>query len=299
MRFASSGAGLAVLATTCVPSLDHTTSRITAPTVLAVRAEPPEAAPGAGVVRLVALVAGPAGTVVDAPVQWAFCAVPRAPTDATEIPARCLGDDPAVTSIAASGASIAVAVPSDACRTTGPETPPLGATGALARPPDPDGTGGYYLATRLTLGADVAFAWYRLRCARPDVPTDVARAFDARWAPNQNPVLDGVDASPSVSPPGALVTVTARVRPGSAEAYGRIDVRGQAVVDDVERVDVAWASNAGSFATARTALDTATSMSTNTLRLDADAPERAVVWVVVRDGRGGVGFAEAAITVLR
>ena len=283
----------------CVPSPDLDDTRVRAPRILTVRAEPPESAPGEGAVRFTALVAGPDGTIVTTAFGWAFCSLPRAPTDPTDTSARCLLDGPSLLPIAPRETSVVATIPADACQTVGPETPPIGLTGAPRRAPDPDVTGGYYLPVRATLdeaGAhDVAFARHRIRCARPDVPTDVTRAYAARYAPNRNPVIATLTSAASPSTRGRRVRIAVTVTEASAERYVRIDPFGTEIVDDVEHLDIAWFTNAGSFPQARTAIPAGGATSANELAVAPDAPDRAVVWVVVHDGRGGITFAELTL----
>lgn len=279
-------AALLLALTACVPAPDGEPTRIASVQLLAVRADPPETTPGDGPTRFTALVASPDGAVTQATVRWAFCALPRSPLDTTATPAGCLDDGPALSALAADGLAVTGAIPGDACRTVGPELPPLGGSTRAQRPPDPDVTGGYYLPLRVTLdepGAyEVAFARLRIACARPDVPSDVARAFALRNTPNRNPEIV------SLTRDGATFTVT--VTPASVERYPRIERDGARVVDDDEHLAVSWFTNAGRFAHARDGIERGATQATNTLTVDEGA-RRATVWAVVRDGRGGVAFA--------
>jgi len=78
------------LAVACEPELSRRPSLVDEPRVLAVRGEPPEAKPGAGVAYDV-LVVGPDGT--HAPprggASWAFCATPRPPTENDAVAQAC------------------------------------------------------------------------------------------------------------------------------------------------------------------------------------------------------------------
>jgi len=275
-------------------------SRVRSTQILAIRAEPPESTPGEGRVQFTALVAVPDGTTA-APLTWTFCAQPRAPADPTETSARCLLDGPHQIPFGAQGTAVVATLPADACGTVGPEAPTIGPTGASRRAPDPDATGGYYLPVRATLDAaglhEVAFARLRIRCARPDVSTELAREFAARSAPNHNPIIAALAPGISSASRPGHVELTITLTADSAERYVRIDAFGAQIVDDVEHLSVSWFTTAGSFTHARTSLAGGTTSSSNELSIAADAPGTALVWVVVRDGRGGVAYQELAMPV--
>ena len=61
---------------TCVPSLGPGDSLITSTRILAVRADPAEAAPGTSV-TFTAFVASPGGTVTGADIGWSFCSASK------------------------------------------------------------------------------------------------------------------------------------------------------------------------------------------------------------------------------
>jgi hypothetical protein len=307
----------------CAPDLPAIGSRISAPRVLAVRAEPAEAGPGAAV-RWQALVATPGGPVTDATIHWTFCEAPRSPTDSTTLSNLCLGDGlladggTVLQPFMSDGHVVAMgSMPTDACQKVGPQVPPTNAAMQRQRPPDPDITGGYYLPIRLQLtdpaAADSAFARTRLTCNPTDTPIDVTREFQQRYHANQNPLLAIVavhdasgdralvadDPSQAVSvASNTPITLAADWSADSVENYVLVDPVTRRVVDRTEQLEVTWFTNGGAFAHERTGADVAGgTRSSNTLRLDAGRTGTVTVWVVLHDDRGGVAFASFALAV--
>src|ERR1700722_9837587 len=129
---------ITLLATTatCVPALGPGDSLITSTRILAVRADPAEAAPGASV-TFTSFVAGPGGTVTGADIGWSFCPAPKPLTEDNVVSNACLGSGSLVA--AGAGPSTVAKTPTDGCSVFGPDT-----TSSAFRPRDPDGTGGYY-----------------------------------------------------------------------------------------------------------------------------------------------------------
>ena len=172
---------LGISALGCRPDLGDPESLLTSTRILAVRGNPPEAAPG-GDVSYDALVASPSGTVEDPQLAWAFCAAPKPLTENDAVSAACLGD--AVRPIGEPAAAIDAATPPDACQLFGPDPPPGG-----FRPRDPDDTGGFYQPVRVRLGALIAFALERVTCDLPNAPVDAAIELKKRYVANHNPKL--------------------------------------------------------------------------------------------------------------
>lgn len=297
---------VAGIAAACVPGSELSVSRVDAPRVIAVRAEPPEATPGEDEVTWTAVVAGPDGTATQARIDWAFCTRPRAPTDATVVSPSCAEGGPWLVGLGPAGLAARARVPADACRLVGPEAPPLGPDRRPQRAPDPDVTGGYYLPVRLAfddLGVySLDYARLRLRCARPDLPTDVARELGARHRPNRNPGLlgltlrvgdaevelpaEGAAAGPSVRA-GDRATLVARWAEEAAEAYVRASFDGRRVEEAREALELTWFAAGGSFERAHTSAAPPVARSANLLEVESGRAAPLVVWVVLRDGRGG------------
>jgi hypothetical protein len=207
-------------------------------------------------------------------------------------------------------------IPTDACIRVGPQVPPATMNGTRQRPPDPDITGGYQIPIRLTLASNgaVAFARQRIHCNLPDAPVDVARAYESMYQNNQNPTLDEVDAqfgtatsvlAPIATGPalhasaGTSVTLTARWSADSVETYVLVDPATRMLATRSEQMEVTWFTNGGSFAHDRTGPDATLATgwaSTNTLEIDAGRTDPVIVWVVLRDDRGGTDVHTYAVS---
>lgn len=280
----------------CAPDLSAPASAITRARLLAVRAEPPEAAPG-DEVTYTALVVGPDGAHGVA-LDWAYCAAPKPLGENDVVSASCLGD---AVRPAGSGASTRAPIPTDACALFGPDPPP-----GEFRPRDPDVTGGYYQPLRATLdGVAPSFVLERVACPLANAPTDVATDFGKRYRRNANPRLAPLAASIAGAPiapdrvvPGARVTFTASWAPSDAEAYVTFDAASQALVDRREAMRVSWFATAGTFDVDRTgrAEDDAATTSDDGWTAPT-SPGKVHLWIVLRDSRGGLDFASYEITV--
>jgi hypothetical protein len=283
---------LAIASTTCVPSLGPGDALITSPRILAVRADPAEAPPGT-TVTFTALVASAGGTVTDAPISWSFCTAPDPLTEDNVVSNACLASSSLV--MAGRGPSVTATTPSSGCSIFGPDT-----TSTTSRPRDPDATGGYYQPLRLQLaGTDDAFELARIRCDLANADATAARAFAAEYTPNQNPSLltlsataGGAPVSLSAIPSGTRVVLEASWPASAVETFAYYDPSSQAVTMQRESMQVAWYSTGGALdtgATGRSSSDMATTSDDGWV-----APETSgtvVLWVVLRDSRGGVAFA--------
>lgn len=241
--------------------------------VLAVRAEPPEAAPGEAV-RLWATVADTSGVRDDLAVEWSWCAAPKPPTEDNVVSPACLAD--AVVPIGR-GDAVEAALPADGCRLFGPESP-----GPGLRPRDPDVTGGYHQPVRLAIDGVVAFGAVRLRCALAQAPLSVAQAFAADYAPNHNPVITALDGPPTATP-GQRIPL--RVETDAPEAYLRFDPASRDLETVDERYTVSWFVTGGALDPARGDVDAGAAEASWTAPAEAGAHS---VIAVVRDSRGGV-----------
>lgn len=150
----------------CVPDVDVDESLLGEPRLLAVRAEPAEAGPGESV-RFVALYAGSAGAIDDAPIDWALCSARKPLAELGPVSQACLElTHPALVPIG-EGIEASGAVPREACRLFGPEPPPAEDGAPAGRPVDPDVTGGYAQPLRLRVPGNDAdsVALFELRLA--------------------------------------------------------------------------------------------------------------------------------------
>jgi hypothetical protein len=293
--------GLFVLALgACVPSLGSTDAVVSSPRILAVRADPAEAKPGASV-TVTALVASPGGTVMAPAIAWSFCTAPKPLTEDNVVSSACLDGSSSIP--AGDGAAIMASTPAVGCSLFGPIAPQGG-----ARPRDPDATGGYYQPLRADLaGSDAAFALLRITCDLANAPAASAAAFAAAYRPNENPKLlpvsatvDGASVSLSSIPAGARVELTANWPAASVETYAYYDAASDTITSKRESMSLTWYVTAGTLdteATGRADDDPATS-SNNTWTAPPTA-EAAFLWIVLRDSRGGVDYASYELTVVR
>ena len=183
---------LTVALVACVPALDAETWRIASPRVLAVRADPAEAAPGKPV-TLQALVVTPGGEVANAPLSWSACTARTPLAEQAPVAVTCLTDEGDDIVPIADGAGATWKVPNDVCAQFGPN-PPTSANGESAgRPADPDGTGGWYAPIRLTgptAHSDIDFFRVRLRCPLAGTTQQQAAEFQQSYRTNAPPALD-------------------------------------------------------------------------------------------------------------
>lgn len=231
--------------------------------VIAIQAEPAEAAPGEAVV-LTATIAG--GDLV-APPSWTWCATPKPPTENNSVAPACLDGGASI----ATGTTTRVTLPGDGCRLFGPESP-----GPGLRPRDPDITGGYYQPAVLHLDAARAVGLVRLRCNLSQAPLAVAQRFAAEYTPNRNP-----SATLTAAVTGPRVRL--RVETDPPEQYLRFDLGARALVEQTESLTVAWFVPNGRIANPRSVIrDEAAEVEWVPDALPATA------FAVVRDARGGV-----------
>ena len=281
-----------LLGVACAPTLSSSDALITAPRVIAVRAEPAEAKPGSTVL-LHALVASPAGASAEPP-RWAFCVAPEPLTEDGIVSNACL-DGAADLRPVGEGTSLTASTPPDGCSLFGPDT-----SAGAARPRDPDASGGYYQPLRIDLGTPVvAVDLLRISCDLASASAGAAAAFAQAYVPNENPVLLPLVATVSGSTVGldaikvgTRVNLTASWPSSSAEKYAYYDASTDAVRTQRESMTVAWYSSSGSIdreATGRTADDPGTSSDNFWTAPSAAGASR--IWIVLRDSRGGVDFA--------
>jgi hypothetical protein len=282
---------LAFVTLGCRPDLGDPASLITGPRLLAVRGDPPEAAPGTSV-SYRALAVSLDGTITAPSILWAFCAAANPLTDDDSVSPACLGD--AVVPIGGPSPTAQAPTPLDACSLFGPDPPP-----GSFRPHDPDSTGGFYQPVRARLEALTAFRLQRVPCDLPDAPVAVATQLSRQYRPNQNPKLAPLAASVGGGavgldgiPRGANVQLSTGWGPGDAETYVMFDPGSASVVQRREALSVSWFATGGTFdaeVTGRAEDDLATTTQT-TWRAPA-APGVIHLWLVLRDSRGGTDFA--------
>ena len=280
----------------CQPHFEERASIITEPRILAVRADPPESARGDDV-TYEALVAAPEGKITNERMHWAFCAAPKPPTENNSVTAACLGD--AVRVIDGHEYVITAATPMDACQLFGPDTPP-----GDFRPRDADDTGGYYQPLRLQVSGQTAFAFERITCNLANAPLDIAVEFTKQYLPNKNPQLlplrakiDGESKELDALPTGRDVLFEVGWKTEAAETYVVFDRKTQTLVHRREAIRAFWYATRGTFindVTGRAENDEELT-ATNVWRAP-DEPTEILLWIVLRDSRGGMDFREYTIS---
>ena len=283
----------------CRPAFDDRESILTGPRILAVRAEPPESFPGQSV-SYQALVVTPEGAAEGVPLHWSFCAAPKPLTENNSVSAECLEN--AVRPIEGETMNITATTPDDACQLFGPDTPP-----GDFRPWDPDESGGFYQPVRLETLGETAFALERIQCNLPNAPLDIAVELANRYVPNRNPKLlpieasvDGVGYTLDALPMGKRIHLRIGWRTEDAETFVAFDPARQALVNRRETLRVFWYATSGAFendVTGRAAEDAETTVG-NGWRAPNDS-DTVLLWVVVRDNRGGIDFAAYTLSMIR
>jgi hypothetical protein len=329
----------------CVPSLSDKTTVVAAPRLLAVQADPPEAALG-GAFSMTALYVGPDGAPATASIGWAICTLQDPLDQSAPINPACFS--PAASGLLplGSGETVSGAVPQDACALFGPESPPPMPGQPAARPTDPDPTGGFYLPVRLDLGdAQWASASERIACPPVGVSQAVFVQFSNGYQLNANPTVTelsiagaagaptriddgGATATPVVSP-GQHITLqadwpacpttpacgdglcsageTVAACPqdcttpkgcGGAETYLAIDPTSRQITTRREAMSASYFATGGTFDGDSVGRDEG-DPTTNVVNgwTAPDEPGTAHLWVVLRDARGGIGWASATIVV--
>jgi hypothetical protein len=319
------GAALLAAAVGCKPDLGAPISVVSGPQILAVRGEPAEAAPGT-TIKYDLLAVDSTGTVADPMVGWAQCHIPKSPSDPNAVSVACLAipDDaglsptftaamPQGTIAGADGGHINI----DACQHFGPDAP---SDMPGVRPRDPDVTGGYYQPVRANWHADAAtltgFDLERIRCDLANAPADVTAMYNASYKLNVNPQVASITLNPDTSPTvlfatgmstttptptvsaGQAVTLRVAWPAESAESYLMWNLAAQMLETHREALSVSWFTSAGQYAhdsSGRDDQDTTTSTDDVWTAPTTTGPVH--FWVVLRDSRGGVDFAEASVDV--
>ncbi|HEX4405923.1 MAG TPA: hypothetical protein VH560_13895 [Polyangia bacterium] len=314
---------LVTAAVGCKPDLGAPISVVSGPQILAVRGQPAEAAPGT-MVKYDLLAVDSMGTVANPVVGWAQCHIPKSPADPNAVSVACLaipddaGPSPTFTAPMPQGTITGLdggTINIDACQHFGPDAP---SDMPGVRPRDPDVTGGYYQPVRANWRSDAAaltgFDLERIRCDLANAPADVTAMYNMSYKLNVNPTVASITLSPDTGPAVLFATtgmvaaatvaagqsVTLRVAwpAEAAESYLVWNLAAQALETHREALSVSWFTSAGQYAhdsSGRGEQDTTTSTDDVWTAPAAAGPVH--FWVVLRDSRGGVDFAEASIDV--
>jgi hypothetical protein len=182
-------------------------------------------------------------------------------------------------------------------------------------------TGGYYQPVRAVWhgagGDEVAFGLERIFCRIGSIaPTDVAGKYATDYQTNNNPVLASAVLDPAGAPTplfsagqatapapavvgaGQVVTLEATWLDDTAESFLVYDITTHELVTQREALRLSWFTTAGTFEHDRTGRGDG-ELETFTQNVWKAPPAAGPVhlWLVLRDSRGGVDFAEAQIDV--
>jgi hypothetical protein len=189
---------LASSAIGCVPTFDDNLPLIVKPTVLAMQAEPAEAAPGKEV-QLTALVGTPQLNEAAPKLSWGLCIARKPLTELGPVSPVCIQAPGAgVSDIInlGSATTVTATLPMDACRLFGPSLPePMNGEPA-GRPVDPDPTGGFYQPISVTLleSGITSMGAVRIFCPPSGLDQLQAAEFNAAYRNNQSPSIDALSA---------------------------------------------------------------------------------------------------------
>jgi len=252
--------------------------------VLAVKAEPPELAPGE-TTTLTALQVDTEGRPVA--LAWYRCLVKPLPD--RPIADECVtGDSPSVLTAVGNGSPLEYTMPA-----VGPSDLGL-----------PDSTGGVYLPliARATAGDGGLSFGYRLRLAtggprnqNPALASVVHDQVHPKGAGTGAPDQPFDEETPIASSAGQEVTLRAAFAAGSAETYDVV-IPGSPTRTVTETLSISWFATGGSF----TEDVTSPGEPDTKLRLDERVPPPGStmdLWIVGRDERGGADFLHRTLVV--
>lgn len=296
----------AALLAGCVPDIDDDSSIVSAARVLAIVADPPEAGEGASV-SLSALVASDADA--SDPVSYFFCRQRKPLSELGPVDPRCLGGGEALVALG-SGSSVSASIERGVCSVFGPRRPSAEPGQPAGRAADPDATGGFYQPVMAELPGQLpVLGGVRLDCGLPTADRADVIEYNQRHRINQNPRVDRLEALrgeawTELADGGDALRVGAGERLAlradwaecasderctGAETYVLYDTAAQALVERTESLIATWYATAGELDEARTEASSAPFRTENGWTAPAEAGA-VRLWVVLRDGRGGVGF---------
>lgn len=299
----------------CAPEFEENLSLVLGDQVLAVRAEPAEAAEGAPIV-LRALHSG--GGEVD----FYSCLERKPISELGPVHPSCLDTEGEALSLLGSGESVDMVVAPDACALFGPRRPEPEPGQPAGRPADPDLTGGFYQPI-IARGDDQAstLGVVRLICGLQRADRAQVIEYNQRFVPNTNVEVGQLQArqdgewraldaeeGPLRFQPGAVLELRITWakcddEPAQeqatgctgAEPYVVFDPEARALVERTETIIASWFATAGDFENHRTKQHSSTAS-----RNRWSAPQEPGLvehWVVLRDGRGGVGWRRVVVEI--
>jgi hypothetical protein len=309
---------IGVGAIACQPNFGDAPSSVSGLRILAVSANPAEAAPGTKV-TYDALVVDESGPRPDLAVDWAFCNEEKPLSDLNDISEQCFTFGQSFLVEIGQGPTTTGKLPNAACGLFGPDVPPSMAGMPPGRPTDPDLSGGYYQPVRLVLQAEgqtvLAAEESRILCDLPGATADTLTQFRMEYTPNQNPVVSALAAvvgEQEVPIPEAGGTIsrgaTVHLRASwpacpnasgcGAETYTYFDPGTLALSMKREALSLAWYATAGTFtsdSTGRASNDYGTTTDNTWTAPTTAGP--VTLWTVLQDDRGGVSWVQFAITI--
>lgn len=182
-----------LLMAACVPDFVDDTTRVSEPRILAIRAEPAEAAERESV-KLVALVAEPRD---DSQIAWSLCLDRKPLSELGPVSPQCLQSPDLEPSLGVSlgssngnESSVKATLPDIACQLFGPQRPDPKAGEPAGRPVDPDPTGGFYQPALAWLGQTAVLTAVRLACPLSGATREGLVEFNQRYRRNENPLIE-------------------------------------------------------------------------------------------------------------
>jgi hypothetical protein len=179
----------------CVPDLDTDESRVDAPRVLAVVAEPAESRPGTEVIYT-ALLADGSGQRDEGILAWFYCLAQKPLAQLGPVDPQCFDRSAGKLSRIGGGLEVRGSVPTNACALFGPNIPAPEEGEEPGRPVDPDDTGGYkqpvVVGFNAGEGDQLVLYEQRISCDLAGVSAQIAAEYRLRYHANQNPGLRDV-----------------------------------------------------------------------------------------------------------
>jgi hypothetical protein len=226
---------------------------------------------------------------------WSFCRAPKPLTENNVVNGDCAQGGAAFET----GDTVTASTPVDSCQLFGPEPPP-----GMFRPRDPDITGGFYQPILVSGTSDPVIVLERIRCDLARAPVDVATAFRMQYVPNANPKLvdvaaqiDGAPVPLDSLPPSRAVTLTASWTAASRESFVVYDLETASLATAEEALVVSWFASGGSFESGRTGETAAGGNEAQNRWTTPGTDKRAMLWVVLRDSRGGMDYRSYSIRI--
>lgn len=306
----------------CIPELDDRSFLVSEGRVLAIQAEPAEAAPGE-VVSYRLLWAQPDGGD-PSEWDWAHCTLRKPLAELGPVHPGCLSGDPAGLEAIGKGVSVEGSVPKQACRRFGPDLPEPTPDSPSGRPVDPDATGGFYQPVVVHAPSRGAEPWslghVRISCGIAGATPDQLARMAREYVRNRNPSVESVQilrgpASETLYPgdppagantflPGETITLRASWSPcedapcDGAEPYLHFDPRTRTIETATESLRLSWFSTDGHLSEDRTGATegSAGNWSENTWTAP-DQEGNVKLWIVIRDDRGGLSWQEYRLRV--